>query len=290
MNPTSGPSKTCPTVISEASDLYLDLLKRTLTRMSFGETLAPPKLRRGVLQTASMALLQRFLSLFRLTAARTVRFDPERRERGLDWPPDAETMIGLLRLSQLEASVKTVVSEGIPGDFIETGVWRGGACIFMRGALAALGDPVRRVFVADSFNGLPPPDITLYPADAGDRHHTKRELAIPEETVRENFRRYGLLDDRVLFLKGWFKETLPKAPIERLAILRLDGDMYGSTMDAIRPLYPKVSPGGFVIVDDYGAVPACRQAIHDYRDEHGITDPIVPIDGIGVYWRKTQVA
>src|SRR5438132_2136885 len=85
----------------------------------------------------------------------------------------------------------------IPGDFIETGVWRGGCCILMRGILAANGVTDRRVYVADSFAGLPPPDAERYAADAGDPHHTFKELSISIEQVRENFARYGLLDDQV---------------------------------------------------------------------------------------------
>jgi O-methyltransferase len=90
--------------------------------------------------------------------------------------------------------------------------------------------------------------------------HKARELAVSLEQVKANFDRYGLLDDQVRFLKGWFRDTLPVAPIERLAVLRLDGDMYESPMDTLVNLYPKLSEGGYVIVDDYGAIPACRQA------------------------------
>jgi O-methyltransferase len=103
--------------------------------------------------------------------------------------------------------------------------------------------------------------------------------------VKENFRKFGLLDEQVAFLPGWFSETLAAAPIERLALLRLDGDMYASTMDALTALYHKVSPGGFVIVDDYGAVPACRQAVTDFREARGIKAQIVDIDGLGVFWQ-----
>jgi O-methyltransferase len=111
-------------------------------------------------------------------------------------------------------------------------------------------------------------------------------LAVPLENVKEIFERYGLLDDQVRFLKGWFRDTLPNAPIEKLAILRLDGDMYESTMDVLRNLYYRVSAGGFVIVDDYGAYSACRKAVHDFRAEHGVSEPIQEIDWTGVYWRK----
>jgi len=106
------------------------------------------------------------------------------------------------------------------------------------------------------------------------------------EHVKRNFERYGLFDDQVKFLRGWFRDTLPTAPIERLAVLRLDGDLYESTMEALVPLYPKLSQGGFLIVDDYN-LPMCRQAVSDYRKREGITDEIVPIDDAGIYWRKT---
>ena len=125
---------------------------------------------------------------------------------------------------------------------------------------------------------------------AGDKHHTFEELAVSLDEVKANFAKYGLLDNRVVFLKGWFKDTLRAAPIEQLAVLRLDGDMYESTMDALTALYDKVSRGGFVIVDDYGCIDGCRRAVHDFRDARGIDDPIVDIDGWGVYWRKSGEA
>jgi hypothetical protein len=157
-------------------------------------------------------------------------FDARLREFGRDWPRRAHTMIGRVRLRNLRQLVETAIREGVPGDLIETGVWRGGACILMRAALEAYGDLERRVFVADSFAGLPPPNENAYPADRGDLLHTIEELAVPLEEVKENFAKYGLLGDRVVFLKGWFKDTLRAAPIDRLAVLRLNGDMYESTM------------------------------------------------------------
>lgn len=164
------------------------------------------------------------------------------------------------------------------------GFWRGGACILMRGILEAYGDDKRRVFVADSFAGLPSPDPQNFPADAGDRHHTYTQLQVSRADVENNFRRFGLLDERVVFLEGWFKDTLPAAPVDQLAVLRLDGDMYESTIEAMDALYHKVSYGGFVIVDDY-ILATCAQAVHDFRNSHGITSPILPIDGMGTYWR-----
>lgn len=209
-------------------------------------------------------------------------FDPVRRATGRDWPATALTMIGTNRMRQLRDACETVLRDGVPGDFIETGVWRGGACIYMRAILEAWGDADRKVWVADSFQGLPPP---VYGQDRGDQHHTYKQLAISYFDVCANFERFGFIDDRVQFLKGWFKDTLPTAPIERLAVLRLDGDMYQSTIEALNALYAKLSPGGICIVDDYFMAP-CRQAVTDYRAEHRIDAPIQFIDGMGVWWRK----
>ena len=207
------------------------------------------------------------------------------REVGHDWPKMAHTMIGQKRLANVRFCVEDVIKNEVPGDLIETGVWRGGACILMRGILSAYGIDDRRVWVADSFEGLPAPDVEKYPEDADANWDQYAELAVGLDEVRGNFERYGLLDDNVEFLKGWFKDTLPTAPIDTLAVVRLDGDMYESTMDALTSLYPKLSPGGYLIVDDYG-LPMCKQAIHDYRDEHGITERIQVIDWLGVYWQR----
>ena len=202
------------------------------------------------------------------------------------YPRRAFTMIGLARLENIQTLVEDVLARGVPGDLIEAGAWRGGATILMRAILAANGDTERTVWVADSFEGLPPPNPEEYPADAGLNFHEVDELAVSREEVERNFERFGLLDDQVRFLKGWFKDTLPGAPIEQLAVLRLDADLYESTMDALVPLYPKVASGGYVIVDDYKVIAACKRAVDDYRAQHGITERIVDIDWNGAYWKK----
>ncbi|WP_128930966.1 TylF/MycF/NovP-related O-methyltransferase [Bradyrhizobium zhanjiangense] len=213
------------------------------------------------------------------------KFDPNIRMIGRDWPKQALTMIGVVRMRNLRSLLERVIDEGVPGDVIETGVWRGGACIYMRGILAARDAVGRTVWVADSFRGLPPPDDEAFPEDRGDKHYSFDALAVPLDEVKQNFHRYGLLDDQVRFLEGWFKDTLPSAPIERLALLRLDGDMYESTIQALDALYGKLSPGGFVIVDDYILEP-CRKAVDDFRAKHGIASRLEPVDGAAVFWRK----
>lgn len=248
--------------MSITRDLYLDLLKRCLTDIIYADVQEKPN--------------------FHLEP-----FDIHKRINGLDHPTNAHTMIGLKRLDNLHFCIENVLLNDIPGDLIETGVWRGGASIFMRGLLKAYSEDKRIVWVADSFEGLPAPNATKYPADAGDLHHENKFLAVSLEEVKSNFTKYGLLDVQVKFLKGWFKDTLPDAPIKELAVIRLDGDMYESTMDALVNLYPKLSKGGFLIVDDYGAIPSCRQAIEDYRAANNITDEIKMIDWTGVYWQRS---
>jgi O-methyltransferase len=271
-----------------ASEAYLDLLAGVLSRTVIPEYYRPlgeptKRIYRWLYRAMRGTLRRKKLDL-----VRHYQVDPDKRLSGKDWPPDAETMIGLKRLRNLRDCVRTVVEDGVPGDLIETGVWRGGACIFMRGALKAYGDDVRSVWVADSFRGLPKPNAEKYAADAGDDFWTFSDyLGVSLEQVQSNFARYGLLDERVKFLKGWFSDSLSKAPIQHLAILRLDGDMYESTIDALNPLYPRLSIGGFVIVDDYVLAP-CKAAVSDYRAAHNVTDPIIAIDDYSVYWRRTR--
>jgi hypothetical protein len=246
------------------AELYIDLLKRILVNNIYQDPAQPAHWYRGT------------------------SYDAARRELGKDWPSLAHTMVGSKRLDNVQHCIESVLQERIPGDLIETGVWRGGVGILMRGILKAHHDGQRTVWLADSFRGIPP--------TGPDGHHLDQALSLDQANdvlgvsrhqVEENFRRYGLLDAQVRFLEGWFSDTLPAAPIRALALLRLDGDLYKSTTDALTHLYPKVSPGGFVIIDDF-EIEACRQAVTDYRAAHGIDDDICPIDDNGVFWRKRR--
>lgn len=193
------------------------------------------------------------------------------------------TLIGIQRLEQLERYAEILFREDVPGDFLEAGVCRGGASIFLRALQVSFGQAHRTVWIADSFEGLPKstatPDLTV------DLSSTP-ELKVSLEDVQENFWRYGLLDSNVRALKGWFADTLPNAPVQQLALLRLDGDLYSSTMETLQALYHRVSPGGYVVVDDYGCFPMCRQAVDEFRANHHITEPLEQVDHYGVAWRK----
>lgn len=206
------------------------------------------------------------------------------RKEGLDWPGIGYSMCGFKRLENLEYCLRTAVTNGVPGDFIETGVWRGGACIFATGVLRALGQKDRVTWVADSFNGLPPPDAEKYPADRGSVFHKEDYLRVSRHQVERAFELFGLRDQNVRFIEGYFEQTLATAPVEKLCVARLDGDMYSSTICALDALYHKISPGGFVIIDDY-SVKQCRSAVTDFRQTHGIEAEIKHCDWTGAYWQ-----
>jgi Macrocin-O-methyltransferase (TylF) len=258
-----------------AALLYLDLLKRCVTNLIYEDP--------GIRYPWDHSSDEMY-----------VPFELDRRVHARDWPSQAHTMIGVRRLDQVQRFVIDVVDAGVPGDLIETGVWRGGSAIFMRGILEALDVRDRVVWVADSFQGFP-----MTPEQgATERSWTSmtREpnpqaeavmTGISFEQVRKNFERYGLLDEQVRFLPGWFRDTLPAAPIERLALLRLDGDLYDSTRDALEALYPKVSPGGYVIVDDWDFTEECRAAVRDYLGSIGETVELVT-DAEAAYWRRDR--
>jgi O-methyltransferase len=272
--------------VDKASDLYLELLARTLTRAVTedndriaGQRSGMDKYKPG--ERVVARLLQR--GGYQLVKRRP--YDAQLRQNGRDWPARAETMVGLKRLDNVKRCIETVLADRVPGDLLEAGVWRGGTGIFMRGVLKARDVTDRLVWLADSFQGLPPADLDEYPHESPDDFSTFPELAVSIEEVRHNFERYGLLDDQVRFLPGWFRDTLP-GPVGPLAVLRLDGDLYASTIECLDALYPRLSPGGFCIIDDYGNVPACAEAVHDYRARCGIDEPIDDIDEFGAFWRR----
>jgi hypothetical protein len=220
-----------------------------------------------------------------LPASKVDRYYDSVREKGWDWPANAPSMIGALRMGNVRSECERVLNENVPGDFMETGVWRGGACIMMRAVLRAYGIGDRRVIAADSFAGFPAPSDDAG-ADATFPLIGVDEFAVPLKQVKAAFARYGLLDEQVVFLEGFFKDTLPTAPVERLAVLRLDGDMYESTRDGLVNMYPKLSVGGTLIADDYFLFESQRRAVDEYRETWGIADPIVQIDDYGGYWIK----
>ena len=308
-----------PVASGNPTEMYIDLMKRCVANILYEDQ--PTSFYDGEhgAQTAT-------------------EFNLRRRVAGQDMPTAAHTMIGMHRLDNIRSCFEDVLSNRVPGDFAETGSYRGGGTIFMRALLKAWGVTDRRVFVCDAFvpmeADLPPKiffpllrAIASVPGKSNRRwlyrileRMPQKHRAFPlcenpshdwietvfwtlrhPETigvgdttsrahVESRFARYGLLDEQVVILEGFFADTLPKAPIDKLAVLRLDGDTYESTRDAIQLLYPKLSPGGYCIVDDYHAFDDCKRAIEEYRLEHGIREPIQEIDNMGVFWQKAASA
>jgi O-methyltransferase len=271
---------------------YLDLLKRTLVNLVYAEdALRLDTALSGDLPSDRLAR-QRLMRDVRYERAEAyAEVVATKREGSLDgfWGARlAHTLIGLDGLDNLERCAYRVFADGVPGDFLEAGVCHGGASIFLRALQVAYGEDDRTTWLADTFAGVPPP------THAVDREH---ELDLSEErvpwmaagieAVRDNFATYDLLSDRVRFLPGLFADTLPDAPIDRLAILRIDGDLYSSTRDALVALYDRVSAGGYVVVDDYGCLEPCRIAVDEFIAERGLDVEIDQVDWTRVCWRKT---
>ena len=273
-----------------SDEMFLSLLEKTLIDYHRAEKGEYRPLTFGKLGWKQKLLLplNRLLLRKDYVICKYIKPDMKKRSLGADWPSYADTMIGLKRLQNIRFCIEDTVRQGIEGDLIETGVWRGGATIFMRAVLKVLGVEDKKVWVADSFEGLPKPDEEKYIHDKGDKHYTEDALKVSMEEVKCNFSKYDMLDNQVSFLKGWFKDTLPSAPIDKLSVLRLDGDMYESTMDGLVNLYPKLSKGGYIIIDDYGAIKSCRQAVEDYRQQNGIKEDIMNVDWSCVFWKKMQ--
>jgi hypothetical protein len=274
----------------DVARLYIELLKKALLGETALEAEAAYFMARDALAAGGdfdegVAYDLRNGAPERYRAVEATRRDGSHKVRNVGF---SYTMVGRQRLDNLDHCVAAAIEDGVEGDLIECGVWRGGATILMRGILAAYGIDDRTVWVADSFMGLPKPD---HPNDYADLSAEKRpQLAVSLERVKQNFATFDLLDDRVRFVPGWFNETLHELPVESLCVLRLDGDLYESTMTTLEALYDRVSPGGFVIVDDYGATPVCAAAVDEFRAARGITDPIEEIDWTGAFWRKSGEA
>jgi O-methyltransferase len=260
-----------PTSSVDGVARYLALLKHSLL------DLTGPSTWRAVLEAQSSG---------RVTVEPVPEAERAERLIGRDWPANGTTMVGLTRLDNVQQCIETLVADEVPGDVIETGVWRGGAAIFMRAVLDTCGQQDRVVWAADSFAGLPTPDTLMYPADSGDLHHKVEFLAVSLDEVKRNFSRYEIATDNVRFLQGWFRDTLPTLRNEQWSLIRLDGDMYESTMLGLQQLYPRLSSGGYIIIDDYGAVEGCRQAVEDFRTQNSISEECAQVDWTCVYWRK----
>jgi O-methyltransferase len=240
---------------------YLDLLKLCLCDLAGSSTISIGAMPDGTVMSRELRGEE-----LRLRAA------------GMDWPLQGMTMVGLARLDDLQHCVETLVRDGVAGDLIEAGAWRGGASMLMRATLDSLGEE-RTVCVADSFQG--------FPQEAAEELSGFDFLAVPLEEAQASFARLGL-GRGVEFVPGFFEKTLAGFAGRQWALVRLDGDTYESTRAALEALYPGLARGGFLVVDDYGSFEGCRRAVDEFRHTHAIGDPLEQIDWTGARWRRTS--
>jgi O-methyltransferase len=205
------------------------------------------------------------------------------------------TMTSFVRCRTLWDLSCSVLSRNIPGAFVECGVWRGGSAGIMGRAIESSGKP-RLLHLFDSFEGLPEPGpedgnrAVEYSGGKGSgRLESVARCEASLDTVRSFlFNRLKLEPKQVQFHVGWFQNTIPpdSKQLGPIAVLRLDGDWYASTQVCLEHLYPLLSPGGVLILDDYNCWEGCKKATDEYRQAQQIDTPIVQLDADCSYWIK----
>lgn len=275
---------------TSADDKYLNLLKKSLVsyKNAGSEELFPLELIHQTWKTKLLTPLNKLFKKRNFEIVKTKIVSENDRINGYDWPANAKTMVGLNRLNNVHNCITDILKNKIPGDFVETGVWRGGVIIFMAALLEINQISGKKIWAFDSFEGLPKPNPIKYPKDKKNQLHSEKILSVSLDDVKNNFKEYDIALTNVIFKKGWFKDTLPESEkeISNIALLRLDGDYYESTILALTHLYPKLSQGGYLIIDDYNAFECCKSAVDDYRKKMGIKEPIQSIDKEAIFWQR----
>jgi len=207
---------------------------------------------------------------------------------------EINSLVSLVRRTNTAALSLLALFDRVPGDFVETGVYMGSTSLIMAKVLHKYSARARLLWSADSFQGFPEEDVIGMSAA---HVHTSSQEAKEDikgtprvgyfgkkgafysarQVFEQNLAKYNFTDGQVHILQGWFNETLPKAPIRSVSFLRLDGDLFVSTWDALTALYDKVQPGGLIYVDDYGSFAGCRDAIVKFRADRGIEDEMHPV-------------
>lgn len=218
-------------------------------------------------------------------------YDVQRRGR-VELPPDLGTEFGALydqcraftrtsveRMFAMYQATRYVSRSSIPGAIVECGVWRGGSCMMSALALQALNDTSRELWLYDTYEGMSAPSEHdtdwrgVRATELLERGVTNKETSVwclaTLEDVQTNLARTGYPRDRVHFVKGMVEDTIPTQAPAQIAILRLDTDFYESTAHELRHLYPRIAPGGVLIIDDYGHWAGARKATDEFFEELG---------------------
>jgi O-methyltransferase len=226
--------------------------------------------------SATVALKTGIIRICRTLGVSIKRFDRVRhneylRHRAIFAQFSDFTMVpGDLYIDNLELAS---LIRGIPGDVVECGVWRGG----MSAGVAELLGNNRKYWLFDSFEGLPPAQEIDGPAAVQYQNDPHGDWYYNNCTAEERYARQAMKlagRDHVEFVKGWFKDTVRHPGVEKIALLRLDGDWYESTLTCLEAFFPKLSEGGIVIIDDYHTWDGCAKAVHDFLSRRSVADRI----------------
>ncbi|ODS63091.1 MAG: hypothetical protein ABS41_07940 [Arenimonas sp. SCN 70-307] len=217
------------------------------------------------------------------------------------WQREIAAKVAPYTMASFEQALATIAAvayihrAGVPGDFVECGVWRGGQSMAAILTLQRLGG-ARDIHLFDTFEGMTPPDdvdvdFTGKPASSvhqklAVRAKGERWCEASQEEVRENIGSLGYPMERVHFWRGDVRDTIPEAAPEQVAFLRLDTDWYESTLHELEHLYPRVPKGGVVTVDDYGHWQGARKATDEYLGRSGAMPLLYRIDYTGRQWVK----
>ncbi len=196
------------------------------------------------------------------------------------------TLTTLHRLASTQDAVRYVSHAGVPGAIVECGVWRGGNMAVAARTLLKLGGTERDIYLYDTFEGMTTP--TQEDADYGGQsadvlldQTTKGEgvwCAASINDVRAVMEATQYPNQRVHFVKGPVEKTIPSVLPDRISVLRLDTDWYSSTLHELIHLFPKLEPGGVLIIDDYGHWQGARQAVDEYFRDHNISQLLIRVD------------
>lgn len=202
------------------------------------------------------------------------------------------TMTSVPRLLAMYSAAQYVARAGVPGAIVECGVWRGGSMMMAAGALLELDTQDRDLYLFDTFEGMPPAgdmDVSRSGEQAEallrsqDRNDPNSIWCVADiEDVRTNMRRTGYPEDRIHLIRGVVEETIPRHAPNQVALLRLDTDWYESTRHELMHLYPRVSPGGVLMIDDFGHWRGARRAVLEYFADQDKPVFLVSLDDTGV--------
>lgn len=193
------------------------------------------------------------------------------------------TVCGNARLRGLHDAIARVVEQRVPGDIVECGTAQGGSAALMALRLKQLG-ATRPVWVFDTFEGLPPPTRDDPDWEIANAYTGTHKSSL--EDVSRLFDRLGIVSPCHL-VKGRFQDTLPRAAVERIAVLHIDGDWYESVKTCLIHLYDRVSPGGVIQLDDYGCWAGARKAVDEFMRTRAIPGPLRVLDYTGRQLIKT---